>query len=169
MTMRLKKGGVRLNHAEKIIKDILTIAFKEQATDIHFYTEEENVKIFYRINGIRKLKKTINFKQYTVILLHLKFIASMDIGESFRPQDGSLDYEYQNNHYSLRLSTLPVRSSESLTIRILPHTKRYTLNELCLFPFQTKEISKLLPFTSRLILFPRSPASGQPTLLYSVT
>src|SRR5690625_6132909 len=81
MIMRLEKGGVRLNHAEKIIKDILSIAFKKHATDIHFYTEEENVKIFYRINGIRKLKKTINFKQYTVILHHLKFITSMDIGE----------------------------------------------------------------------------------------
>src|SRR5699024_12758810 len=115
-----------------LIQVILTIAVNEQTLTIHFYTEEENVKIFYLINGVRCLKKTINFKQYTVILLHLKFIASMDIGESFRPQDASLDYQYQNNHYSLRLSTLPVRSSESLTIRILPQTKRYTLNELCL-------------------------------------
>src|SRR5690625_6991655 len=92
----------------------------------------------------------------------------MDIGESFRPQDGSLDYEYQNNHYSLRLSTLPVRSSESLTIRILPQTKRYTLNELCLFPFQTKEISKLLNFTSGLIVFSGSTGSGKTTLMDSL-
>src|SRR5690625_7869253 len=92
----------------------------------------------------------------------------MDIGESFRPQDGSLDYEYQNNHYSLRLSTLPVRSSESLTIRILPQTKRYTLNELCLFPFQTKEISKILNFNSGLIVFSRSTGSGKTTYMYNL-
>src|SRR5699024_12663473 len=113
---------------------------------------------------IRHIKKTFNLKKNTVIFLHFKFIASMVIGVTFSTQDGSLDYEYQNNHYSLRLSTLPVRSSESLTIRILPQTKRYTLNELCLFPFQTKEISKLLNFTSGLIVFSGSTGSGKTTL-----
>src|SRR5690625_7276622 len=63
---------------------------------------------------------------------------------------------------------LKVRSSESLTIRILPQTKRYTLNELCLFPFQTKEISKLLNFTSGLIVFSGSTGSGKTTLMYSL-
>ncbi len=157
-----------MNHAEKLINDILIIGFKEHATDLHFYVEEDNVKIFYRINGVRKLKKEINLKQYTVILLHLKFTASMDIGESFRPQDGALDYQYNNNDYSLRLSTLPVRYSESLTIRILPQTKRYSLSQLCLFPFQNTEILKLLNLNSGLIIFSGSTGSGKTTLMYSL-
>src|SRR5690625_7177142 len=92
----------------------------------------------------------------------------MDISEYLMSQDGSLEYEYQNNHYSLKLATLPVISSESLTIRILPQTKRNTLNELCLIPFQTKEISKLLHFTSGLIVFSGSTGSGKTTLMYSL-
>src|SRR5699024_12855353 len=86
----------------------------------------------------------------------------------FNPLYRSIDYEYQNNHYSVRLYTLLVRSSESLTIRILPQSKRYTLNELCLFPFQTIEISKLLNFTSGLIVFSGSTGSGKTTLMYSL-
>jgi len=157
-----------LNHAEKLINKILIIGFKEHATDIHFYREEEKVKVYFRINGIRKLKKEIKYKQYAVILLHLKFSASMDIGESFRPQDGALDYVYNNNSYSLRLSTLPVGQSESLTIRILPQTKRYSLNQLCLFPFQNKELLNLLNLTSGLVIFSGSTGSGKTTLMYSL-
>lgn len=157
-----------MNNAEKIIKELLIIAFNEIASDIHFYVEEDLVKVFYRINGKRELKKKINFKQYTIILLHLKFSASMDIGESFRPQDGALDYEYNSHHYSLRLSTLPVKYSESLTIRILPQTKRYSLDELCLFPFQNKKIKELLSLTSGLIIFSGSTGSGKTTLMYSL-
>src|SRR5699024_961000 len=108
------------------------------------------------------------YKQYAVILLHLKFSASMDIGESFRPQDGALDYVYNNNSYSLRLSTLPVGQSESLTIRILPQTKRYSLNQLCLFPFQNKELLNLLNLTSGLVIFSGSTGSGKTTLMYSL-
>lgn len=157
-----------MNNAERNIHEILIIAFKKNATDIHFYVDEEEVKIFYRINGTRKLKKIINFKQYTIILLHLKFSASMDIGESFRPQDGALDYQYREHNYSLRLSTLPVKYSESLTIRILPQTKKYSLNELCLFPFQNKEIVKLLNLSSGLIIFSGPTGSGKTTLMYSL-
>lgn len=157
-----------MNNAEKIINDILIIAFKKNASDLHFYIEENVVKVFYRINGVRKLKKKINMKQYTIMLLHLKFSASMDIGESFRPQDGALDYKYNNHDYSLRLSTLPVRYSESLTIRILPQTKRYPLEKLCLFPFQNKKILKLLKLTSGLVIFSGSTGSGKTTLMYSL-
>lgn len=157
-----------MNNAEKIINDILIVAFNNNATDVHFYVDEEEVKVFYRINGLRKLKKKINFKQYTIILLHLKFSASMDIGESFRPQDGALDYKYKYQSYSLRLSTLPVKYSESLTIRILPQTRRFPLNRLCLFPFQNKEILNLLNLTSGLVIFSGSTGSGKTTLMYSL-
>ncbi len=157
-----------MNHAEKIINQILIIAFETEATDIHFYVDEANVKVFYRINGKRILKKALNFKEYTIILLHLKFSASMDIGESFRPQDGALDYESNGDKYSLRLSTLPVKYSESLTIRILPQTRRYPLDKLCLFPFQNKDILKLLDLTSGLVIFSGSTGSGKTTLMYSL-
>lgn len=151
-----------------VMQSIMNKAIKNEATDIHFYVSETVVNVYFRINGLRFLNQEISVKQYTVLLVHLKFTASMDIGESLKPQDGSLEYDLNNRLYSLRLSTLPMVNMESLTIRILPQTEKYKLEELLLFKYQVKAIKRLSRLNSGLIIMSGPTGSGKTTLMYSM-
>lgn len=92
----------------------------------------------------------------------------MDIGESRHPQDGTLTWSLSETTVDLRISTLPVRQSESLAVRLLPHNRTRSLNDLLLFPHQVKTLQRLINRTSGIILLTGPTGSGKTTLLYSL-
>lgn len=92
----------------------------------------------------------------------------MDIGDTRKPQNGRSQHSESNSLYSLRFSTLPVRHTESLAIRILPQESQISLQELFLFPNQTLTLKKWLSIKSGIILFTGPTGSGKTTALYSL-
>lgn len=150
---------------------LLEHACKQQSSDIHFYPDpiHDVTKIYYRILGKRKYIKSIKQALYKVILTYFKFTSNMDIGESRRPQNGILTFESKHKeHYSLRLSTLPLSNHESLTIRILPQEKNPTLEQLFLFPTQFKKMKDWLRQPSGIILFTGPTGCGKSTTMYAL-
>src|SRR5690625_4600046 len=122
---------------------ILNDACQKNASDIHFYpkTKKDKVTIHYRIHGIRQFEKTINRDVYQSLLTYFKFSSNMYIGEIRKHQNGILAFKNkQLKSFSLRLSTLPLHNTESLTIRILPQDETPLLEQLFLFPNQCKKM-----------------------------
>src|SRR5699024_9703088 len=70
--------------------------------------------------------------------------------------------------YSLRLSTLPLSTSESMTIRILAQEKQYKLDELFLFPFQCEQMKSWLKNRYGLILLTGPTGCGKSTTMYAL-
>src|SRR5690625_669859 len=134
------------NQAAIFAKRILQQAFHMNASDIHFHPLPTNkeVAIFFRILGKRKPIRNVSKQFYQMMLTFFKFTSHMDIGETRRPQNGMIEWENEKNNtfFDLRLSTLPVNDSESLTIRIFPQHSELHLNELFLFPFQLSKIKQ---------------------------
>lgn len=150
---------------------VLNHACQLQATDIHFYPndEKETVSIFYRLNGQRQFIRVIHMKLYESILTYLKFSANMDIAETRKPQDGIFTTILQENRkYSFRLSTLPLSFIESLSIRIIPEETHYDLNHLMLFPFQVNQLKKSINSSGGMIVFSGPTGSGKSTLMYAL-
>ncbi len=151
--------------SEKLIKS----AISQDVTDIHFLPSSHRTDIFFRIHGKRKLFKDVPFRQYQQILSFYKFTSGMDIGEVRKPQNGTIPYTSgRGQAYSLRLSTLPVKDSESLAIRILPQTETPSLDHLCLFPFQLAKLKNMIAARAGIILFTGPTGSGKTTTLYAL-
>ncbi|WP_347834099.1 ATPase, T2SS/T4P/T4SS family [Gracilibacillus sp. JCM 18860] len=84
------------------------------------------------------------------------------------PQQGAISISYKSQKFSLRLSSLPTNTTESLVIRILPQKKIQQLEELFLFPKQIQQINKWLKYRAGVILLTGPTGSGKTTTLYAM-
>lgn len=159
------------NLAATFTDELLEEACLEKASDIHFYPlpNEGKTYIYFRILGKRKLIRSIHKSVYQMVLTYLKFSSAMDIGEIRLPQNGTLPFESKNNQtYSLRLSTLPLKESESMTIRLLPQEEELALDQLFLFPAQSRKMKSWLTKPSGIILFTGPTGCGKTTTMYAL-
>ena len=157
--------------ATKLAQKLLNDACHRNASDIHFYPflEEDKIEIYYRILGERRLIRTMKKRTYESLLTYLKFASGMDIGEIRKPQNGTLPFmNDKNESFSLRLSTLPLSNTESMSIRILPQEKIPLLEQLFLFPTQLKKMKSWLNHRAGIILFTGPTGSGKSTTMYAL-
>ncbi|GIO23147.1 competence type IV pilus ATPase ComGA [Oceanobacillus sp. J11TS1] len=157
-----------MNHVTKLSDDLFQSAIKLQASDIHFYPYEQQTEIYFRIHGKRTFNRTILTKQYQLLRTFFKFSANMDIGETRKPQHGSLPWKFESKDYALRISTLPHYQQESIAIRILPQNDSLPLEHLFLFSSQIQQMRRWMNQNSGLILVTGATGSGKSSTLYSL-
>ena len=136
-----------MNGIESFANMILKEACRVQASDLHIVPRKKDVVIQLRIGKDLMTKQYIEKEFGEKLVSHFKFLASMDIGERRKPQNGSLYLQMDGQEVYLRLSTLPTVYQESLVIRLHLQASIQPLSHLSLFPSTAK---KLLSFT----LFP---------------
>ncbi|WP_321172211.1 competence type IV pilus ATPase ComGA [Sediminibacillus sp. JSM 1682029] len=161
----IKEVTIAVTFSEKL----LAAAISAHASDIHFLPSADETEISFRIRGERSLFSRIPVRHYKKILGYYKFTSGMDIGEVRKPQNGTIPFKTENGStYSLRLSTLPVKHSESLAVRILPQTDTPPLERLLLFPWQLTKLYRLVSARSGIILLTGPTGSGKTTTLYAL-
>jgi competence protein ComGA len=124
--------------------------------------------VLFRMDHYLYDQQEVPLEIYERMLSHLKFQASMDIGETRKPQNGSLRIHIDSKPINLRLSTLPTQNNESLVIRILPNDINHPLKYLSLFPNSTRKLVSLMKHSHGLIIFTGPTGSGKTTTLYSL-
>ncbi|WP_082233852.1 competence type IV pilus ATPase ComGA [Halobacillus massiliensis] len=149
-------------------RELISTAIEQAASDIHFSPFKSKTSIYFRIHGERHFHSSLPRPVYQKLLAYLKFTSGMDIGEVTKPQNGVLEHRTSDALYSLRLSTLPIDSSESLAIRILSPHNHLELQRLFLFPSQLEVIKQWLSHKSGMILFTGATGSGKTTTLYAL-
>ncbi|TSO26083.1 competence type IV pilus ATPase ComGA [Lactobacillus sp. LL6] len=149
---------------KQIVDKLLEEAIAKKASDIFFLIKEENVQVNLRLSsGIESLTK-YNQKQGIEIINFFKYAAQMDISEHQRPQVGAIEYDYQEQKYYLRLSSLgDFADKESLVVRIIYQIENSNY-------FFTEQI-KLLESLSKkrgLIITSGPTGSGKTTTMYEL-
>ncbi|WP_067730395.1 competence type IV pilus ATPase ComGA [Oceanobacillus damuensis] len=157
-----------MNPASKLSDNLLNASFKVKASDIHFYPFQNHTDIYFRIQGKRVYFKSIRMEQYQLLLTYYKFTSGMDIGDTRKPQNGTIEPKEDSGLYSLRISTLPLNNLESMAIRILPQSTTLTLDQLFLFPNQLNRIRQWILNRAGIILFTGPTGSGKTTALYAL-
>ncbi|WP_226667453.1 competence type IV pilus ATPase ComGA [Metabacillus litoralis] len=150
--------------SERIIEEACAL----KASDIHIIPRDQETLIQFRVDDDLIEKHTMKKDISERIISHLKFLASMDIGEKRRPQNGALTISTKNVNVHLRLSTLPTIHEESLVIRILPQGKIPHITHLSLFPATTNKLLSILNHSHGLMVFTGPTGSGKTTTLYSL-
>lgn len=154
----------------KFLNQVLLDAIKQQATDIHFEPFENDLNIRYRIDGILyEIPCPASIKHFQPqIASRIKVMASLDIAEKRRPQDGRVDVTLEGEQYDLRISIIPTPFGESIDIRILTRSRPLIgLEELGISQEKLEIIEKAIKKPHGIILVTGPTGSGKTTTLYA--
>ncbi len=154
--------------ATKTLDDLMLLAIAQDASDIHFETGDRNFRVRFRIDGVLCVKATPALHLRDAIISRLKVQARMDIAEKRIPQDGRIQYQYQNQIIDMRVSSLPTVHGEKIVVRILKFSqKQLSLAELGYEKEQLVELIQVLQKPQGLILMTGPTGSGKTLSLYS--
>lgn len=153
---------------EKTSQLLLEQAILLDATDIHLLPQNNQAKIYFRTSQQLVEMMEITKEKALKLISHFKFIASMDIGEHRRPQNGALELRLLGNYYHLRISSLPTPFFESLVIRILPQNETISLAKLSLFHSITYLLASLCQRANGLIIITGPTGAGKTTTMYAM-
>jgi len=152
----------------KLVNMIIIQAVTEKASDIHIEPDEKVLRVRYRVDGILHEVPKPPKDLEAAIISRVKVLASMDIAERRKPQDGRIMMKMQGKDIDMRVSCFPTVYGENIVIRLLDKTSLLLgLSELGMRPEMHKTFDKIIrkPFGIMLVTGPTG--SGKTTTLYA--
>ena len=147
---------------------ILSYAFEQRASDIHFEPKRDATLVRLRIDGVLHEVHLIPRMVYQAIVSRIKLLSGCNLAEKRRPQDGRIKREQGGREIELRVSTMPTAFGEKAVLRIFdPDILLKQVNQL---GFSEAELPLFFNFLSRttgIILVTGPTGSGKTTTLYS--
>lgn len=144
-------------------------AIRRKASDIHIEPFEYEVMIRFRIDGILQEFITLDKSIFAQLCSRIKIQSGMDIAEKRLPQDGKMEFKFQNSVLDLRVSSLPTIYGEKLVIRVL--YKQEQLLNLSSLGFNNdacEKLEKSVKSSNGIILVTGPTGSGKTTTLYAM-
>ena len=152
------------------IENIIQQAIDIRASDIHFEPHKENIIVRFRVDGILRVAQTVPATFRDNIISRIKIMSKMNIADKRYPQDGHLEYQYNNIFYNIRISSLPAIYGENIVMRILNQSNIIMkLTQSGLDEEQLSQVYRLISAPEGIIIITGPTGSGKTNLLYSST
>ncbi len=151
-----------------IVSDMITLAVREDSSDIHFEPGADCSHVRFRIDGVLHDLQQTPKDFHSAVVSRLKILANLDISERRMPQDGRIRVKVLGRKIDLRISTVATPRGEKVVLRILDARKiRIGLDELG-FQEDVLELWKNeLDSPHGIILVTGPTGCGKTTTLYS--
>ncbi len=152
----------------KLVNLIIYQAIKDKASDIHIEPFEKRIRVRFRSDGVCRETFSPPRKMLGSIVSRVKIMASLDIAEKRRPQDGKFQMRVEGRQVDFRVSILPVVHGEKVVLRILDAANLAL--RLDMLGFESKALDDfkeavVAPYGMVLVTGPTG--SGKSTTLYS--
>lgn len=103
----------------RLTNNIIAVALKKGASDIHIEPMEKGLRVRYRIDGILRQEMMLPKKVQLPLISRVKIISKLDITERRMPQDGRITLKLGAKSVDFRVSTVPTKFGEKIVTRIL--------------------------------------------------
>ena len=152
----------------KLVNEILVDAISVSASDIHIEPTKSVVDVRFRIDGMMQKVVEIPKRLQPYLTSRIKILATMDVSERRRPQDGRLGVKMGANNVDMRVSTIPTSFGEKIVLRILRNDyDKLLFSDLGLPTALEFKLRQLLTSHSKLLLVTGPTGSGKTTTLYT--
>ena len=160
------------NAIVRLANQIIADAYRQGASDIHVepYGEKRETLVRFRVDGdcFEYMKIPQSYRR--AIVSRLKIMASLDIAERRKPQDGKIKFKLsENREIELRVATIPTAGhNEDVVMRLLAASEPLPLDKM---GFSDRNLGALKEIAAKpygIILCVGPTGSGKTTTLHSV-
>ncbi len=152
----------------KLVNLIITEAVNMRASDIHIEPFEDRVRIRYRIDGVLVERDSPPRRLLGALVSRIKIMASIDIAEKRRPQDGRIKTRVGGRDLDLRVSILPTNHGQAVVLRILDRENiKIGIRNLGFSEENYRRFQQIIRRPNGIFLVTGPTGSGKTTTLYS--
>jgi general secretion pathway protein E len=153
----------------KALDHILSYAFEQRASDIHFEPKRDLTLVRLRIDGILHDVHLIPKIVYQAVASRIKLLSGCNLAEKRKPQDGRIKRDQRGREIELRVSTMPTAFGEKAVLRIFdPDILLKGVEELGVSARDLPKFREFLARPTGIILVTGPTGSGKTTTLYSL-
>jgi type IV pilus assembly protein PilB len=147
---------------------IISEAVNMRASDIHIEPFEDRVRIRYRVDGTLLERDSPPRRLLAALVSRIKIMASMDIAEKRRPQDGRIKTTINGKDFDMRVSILPTNHGQAIVLRILDRDNiKVGIRNLGFSEENYRTFQNIIRRPNGIFLVTGPTGSGKTTTLYS--
>jgi len=152
----------------RLANNILAMAIKKGASDIHLEPAEKGVVLRMRVDGILRVESVLSKKIQLPLASRLKILSRLDIAERRLPQDGRISIKINDRSIDFRVSTVPAKFGEKIVMRILDKSgSLLPLDQLIVHKPTVDKLRWMISQPYGIIYVTGPTGSGKTTTLYS--
>ncbi len=153
----------------QIVNRILTQALRDRASDVHIESQDEVVRVRYRIDGALKDDElSLPASMGLGLISRIKIMAGMNIVERRRPQDGQFSTTIDGRQIDVRVATVATLWGENCVMRILDKVRSvFRFDDLGMPADTAATFSKMTHSPFGMVLCAGPTGSGKTTSLYA--
>ena len=153
----------------RLVNEILLEAIDIGASDIHIESEQHDLRIRYRLDGVlqpQPVPPEIN-RFRAAIISRLKIMSRLNIAERRLPQDGRIELKAGGREVDIRVSVIPMIHGEGIVLRLLDKSRMtFSLSNLGMSDDLCQTFRRLICLPHGIILVTGPTGSGKTTTLY---
>lgn len=154
--------------AVRLVSQMLVMAAKRNASDVHVEPLVSDVIVRFRIDGVLHEAMRAPAELKTQLISRLKILADMDIAEHRAPQDGRFLVRIGGRQIDLRVSSIATQHGEKIVLRLLdPSTAQRSFADLGFSPEHMEPLLRILHQPQGMVLVTGPTGSGKTTTLYA--
>ena len=154
--------------ADTAVTEMVELAMREGASDIHIEPTETELHVRIRVDGILRKVKALPKSSHASVVSRIKVLANLDIAETRLPQDGRFRQMVQDRAVDLRVSSVPTVHGEKVVMRLLDtRMMEVGLPQLGMDPDLRALYERLARNPYGLLLVTGPTGSGKTTTLYA--
>lgn len=152
----------------KLVNLLLADAVRTRASDIHLEPEPDALRVRFRVDGMLREFASLPKHLEPDVLSRTKILASLDIAERRKPQDGRFRVNMEGHELDVRVSVVPAIDGETIVLRLLDQRGlALKLDQIGMGPHVLGPYRELLQKAWGILLVTGPTGSGKTTTLYA--
>ena len=152
----------------RITNMLIQQALRDRASDVHIEPQDGHIRVRFRIDGALHNAVTLPVEMGPAIVSRIKVMASMNIVERRKAQDGQITMEIDGRELDVRVATAATIWGEKVVLRLLDKSRSlFRLDDVGMGPSTRDTFSELIRSPFGMVIVAGPTGSGKTTTLYA--